>query len=234
MGFEALKEEVCAANKVVVEAGLVLLTWGNVSGADREAGVFAIKPSGVGYDDLSPDDIVVLDIETGDVVEGELRPSSDTPTHAVLYQSFPEIAGVVHTHSTHATACAQAGVEIPCMGTTHADHFYGTIPLTRQMTAEEIASAYERNTGVVIVERFVEGGLSPTEIPGVLVAGHGPFAWGKDIKTAVGNAIVLEEVARTLFLTRTLNPEARPIPRALLDKHFLRKHGPDAYYGQRH
>lgn len=232
MAFEALKQMVCAANKTVVEAGLVLLTWGNVSGADRDAAVMAIKPSGVDYDRLTSEDIVILDINTGETVEGRLRPSSDAPTHRALYQRFESVAGIVHTHSTHATSCAQAGREIPCMGTTHADHFYGAVPITRPMTPDEIASDYEWNTGIVIVERFEKGGLDPRQIPGVLVHGHGPFAWGADIESAVKNAVVLEETARTLLYTLTLNPSTQPISSALLDKHFLRKHGPDAYYGQ--
>jgi len=232
MGYDQLKTEVCQANKDIVDAGLVLLTWGNVSGVDRDAGVLAIKPSGVDYNKLRPEDIVIVSLETGETVEGDLRPSSDTPTHRVLYQSFPNTGGVVHTHSTCATSCAQANRAIPCLGTTHADHFYGTVPLTRPLTDQEIQDDYEWNTGVVIVERFKEGGLNADDIPGVLVAGHAPFAWGKSIQGAVQNAIVLEAIAQTMVVTKQLNPNIQPIPQGLLDKHFLRKHGKNAYYGQ--
>jgi L-ribulose-5-phosphate 4-epimerase len=233
MGYKALRKAVYKANLDIVKAGLVVLTWGNASGADREAGVMAIKPSGVDYDDLKPEDLVILSLETGEVVEGDLKPSSDTPTHLHLYQQFGGIGGVIHTHSTAAVAWAQAEHELPCMGTTHADHFYGAVPVTRRMSAEEIKDAYEHNTGVVIVERFRTGGIDPDQVPGVLVAGHGPFAWGRDAKKAVENAIVLEETAKMAFMTFRINPEARPIDQALLDKHFLRKHGANAYYGQK-
>jgi len=232
MAFQTLKQQVCDANVELVDAGLVVLTWGNASAADRDEGVVVIKPSGIDYDELTPDEMVIMSIETGEVLEGELRPSSDAATHLLLYQQFPTIGGVVHTHSTHATSCAQAGREIPCMGTTHADHFYGTVPVTRPLTDEEIAVEYERNTGVVIVERFRKGGLDPADVPGVLVHGHGPFAWGCGVQAAVENAIVLEEVARTFLYTVTLNPNAGPIGQRLLDKHYRRKHGPSAYYGQ--
>jgi L-ribulose-5-phosphate 4-epimerase len=232
MGFERLKEEVWQANRDLVDAGLVVHTWGNVSGADRGEGVMAIKPSGVDYNELRPEDVVVLSLETGAVVEGQLRPSSDTPSHLVLYQKFGSIGGVVHTHSTYATGWAQACREIPCLGTTHADHFFGPVPLTRQLTPEEIERDYERNTGEVIAERFSEGGLNPKEFPGVLVPCHGPFAWGEDAKAALKNAIILEQVARIALYTVGLNPEIDEIPQALLNKHYMRKHGPDAYYGQ--
>lgn len=232
MAHEALKQAVWQANLDIVAAGLVELTWGNASGVDREAGVMAIKPSGVAYESLKPEDIVVLDLETGAVLGGGLRPSSDTPTHRYLYQQFAGIAGIVHTHSRHAVSWAQAERELPCLGTTHADHFYGTIPVTRRMRKEEIEEAYEHNTGVVIAERFREGGIDPVQVPGVLVAGHGPFAWGTTPEKAVENAIVLESVARMGLYTYLLHPSAPPIDQVLLDKHFLRKHGPGAYYGQ--
>jgi len=232
MPWEQLKEEVWRANRDLVEAGLVVHTWGNVSGADSGEGVMAIKPSGVDYDELRPEDMVVVSVETGEVVDGQLRPSSDTPSHLVLYQKFGSIGGVVHTHSTYATSWAQACREIPCLGTTHADHFFGPVPLTRQLTPEEIERDYERNTGEVIVERFSEGDLNPKEFPGVLVPCHGPFAWGEDAKSALKNAIILEQVARIALYTVGLNPQIGEIPQALLNKHYMRKHGPDAYYGQ--
>ena len=232
MAYASLKEAVYQANLAIVEAGLVDLTWGNASGVDREAGVMAIKPSGVAYDRLDPDQMVVLDLESGAVVGGELKPSSDTPTHLHLYRQFETIGGVVHTHSKYAAAWAQAEREIPCFGTTHADHFYGPVPVTRRMEASEVHADYEHNTGVVIVERFRTGGLDAAQIPGVLVAGHGPFTWGLTPGEAAENAIALEAVAQMALHTVTLNAEARPIDRGLLDKHFLRKHGPSAYYGQ--
>ena len=232
MAFQSLKEQVYRANLQLVEAGLVVLTWGNVSGADHKAGVMAIKPSGVDYDGLKPEDIVVLSIDSGEKIEGALRPSSDTPSHLILYQKFDSIGGIVHTHSAYATSWAQARREIPCLGTTHADYFYGSVPLTRQLTPEEIKEAYERNTGAVIVERFVKDGLDPGQFPGVLLPNHGVFTWGKDPMAALESSIVVEEVARMGFHTLLLNPQAE-IPQALLDKHFLRKHGPGAYYGQK-
>jgi len=232
MAHETLKESVYRANLDIVEAGLVELTWGNASAVDREAGLFAIKPSGVDYDALTPDDIPLVSLDTGERVEGELKPSSDTPTHHVLYRQFPSVGGVVHTHSDVAVSWAQAERAIPCLGTTHADHFYGAIPVTRRMTDGEIQTDYEHNTGQVIVERFREGDPNPAEVPGVLVAGHGPFAWGADIEHAVENAIVLESVARKAMRTYTINPDADPLSQVLLDKHYLRKHGEDAYYGQ--
>jgi len=232
MGFEQLKEAVWQANMGLVDAGLVVHTFGNASGADRDKNVMAIKPSGVDYDNLRPEDIVILSLDSGDTVEGSLRPSSDTPTHLVLYQKIESIGGIAHTHSTHATCWAQACRGIPCLGTTHADHFFGPVPLTRQLTADEITSGYERNTGEVIVERFCESELNPREFPGVLLPGHGPFVWGADPMDALENAIILEHVARMALYTVLLNPEIGELPRSLLDKHFLRKHGPEAYYGQ--
>lgn len=232
MSFETLKQEVWRANHALASSGLVLFTWGNVSGVAREAEVMAIKPSGVAYDELSPEDIVALSLVEGEVVEGELRPSSDTPTHRLLYQHFDTIGGIVHTHSTYATSWAQANREIPCFGTTHADHAYGPVPITRQFTTEEIQSNYERNTGALIVERFMDGELSPSEIPGVLVPNHGVFAWGSDPMHALENAIVIEEVAKMGLFTIQINPQAKALSQTLLDKHFLRKHGAGAYYGQ--
>ena len=233
MAYEELRRAVWQANLDIVAAGLVELTWGNASGVDREAGIVAIKPSGVSYDRLEPADIVIVSLETGQPVEDAMRPSSDTPTHVYLYRAFPGIGGIVHTHSSHAVSWAQAEREIPCLGTTHADHFYGAIPVTRRMRREEIEEAYEHNTGVVIAERFLEGGIDPLQIPGVVVAGHGPFAWGGSPQKAVENAIVLESVARMALHTFQINPAASPIDQALLDKHFLRKHGAGAYYGQK-
>lgn len=228
--LEKLKEEVLKANLELPKRGLVTYTWGNVSGIDRASGIIAIKPSGVDYDKLTVDDIVLIDL-TGKVVEGKLKPSSDAPTHVVLYNAFPEIGGVCHTHSRWATSWAQAGMGIPPYGTTHGDYFYGEIPCTRGMTEEEIQSAYEKNTGHVIVETFK--GLNPNHIPAVLVKNHGPFTWGKDAGEAVHNAVVLEEVAMMAIQARLLNPHIGPMPQRLLDKHFLRKHGANAYYGQK-
>jgi L-ribulose-5-phosphate 4-epimerase len=216
----------------LVAAGLVVLTWGNASGIDRKAGVMAIKPSGVPYDQLKPSDIVILSLASGEKVEGTGRPSSDTPTHLHLYRSFPNIGGIVHTHSLHATSFAQAMREISCIGTTHADNFYGTIPVTRSMTPDEIAMDYELKTGKVIVECFARGNISPDRIPGVLVASHAPFTWGATPDRALENAIVMEMVARMQLNSYLLNPQMGGISLALLDKHFQRKHGPDAYYGQ--
>jgi L-ribulose-5-phosphate 4-epimerase len=233
MSYNDLKEQVYRANLALVEAGLVVLTWGNASGADRKANVMAIKPSGVAYDKLRPADIVVLSLEDGRVVDGTARPSSDTPTHLHLYQSFGSLGGVVHTHSTYGTSFAQAHRAIPCLGTTHADNFYGQIPCTRAMTAEEIQGAYELNTGKVIVECFRSGNIDPAQVPGVLVASHAPFAWGVTCDKAVENAIVLEFSAQMALQSLALNPQVPPIPQVLLDKHFLRKHGPGAYYGQK-
>ena len=230
--YEDLKARVYRANLALVEAGLVVLTWGNASGADRKAGVMAIKPSGVEYSKLTADDIVVLSIETGERVEGTRRPSSDTPTHLHLYREFKNLGGVVHTHSTSGTSFAQAHREIPCLGTTHADNFYGAIPCSREMTAAEIATDYELNTGKVIIETFRSKKIDADQVPGVVVASHAPFAWGSTPEKAVENAIVLEFAAKMAIDTFALNPNVKPIPQALLDKHFLRKHGPKAYYGQ--
>ena len=232
MGHEALKEAVWKANLDIVEAGLVVLTWGNASGLDREAGVMAIKPSGVAYDRLKPEHIVLVSLDDGGVVDGGLRPSSDTPTHLHLYRSFEGIGGIVHTHSRHAVSWAQAERDLPCLGTTHADHFYGTIPVTRRLHGHEIREAYEDHTGAVIVERFRDGGLDPARMPSILVAGHGPFTWGATVEQAVENAIALEAVAGMALDTCLLNPEAASLDQRLLDKHFRRKHGPAAYYGQ--
>ncbi len=226
--LEKLKEEVFQANLDLVKHGLVIFTWGNVSGIDREKGLVVIKPSGVSYDEMKPKDMVVLNLY-GQVVEGNLKPSSDTPTHLVLYRQFENIGGVVHTHSEWATSWAQAGKGIPAVGTTHADYFYGEIPCTRKMTKEEIEGEYELETGKVIVDRF--NGLNADSVPGVLVNNHGPFSWGKDANDAVHNAVVMEEVAKMTFRTFQLNPETT-MDQVLLDKHFLRKHGKNAYYGQ--
>lgn len=232
MGYGELKERVWKANMDLNQAGLVVFTWGNVSGADRSQAVFAIKPSGVSYESLKPDDIVVLDIETGAVIEGAMNPSSDTPTHLVLYREFGDIGGIVHTHSIHATSWAQACREIPCLGTTHADYFSGPVPLTRILSPKEIEDAYEENTGLVIVEHFRGHSLHPLRAPGVLLPHHGPFAMGKTPEKAFENAVVLEQLARMASETMAINSKARPAPRSLIDKHYNRKHGPDAYYGQ--
>jgi len=232
MAYESLKQEVCQANLDLVKSGLVVLTWGNTSAVDRKAGVMAIKPSGVPYSELTPDKIVVLSLETGKVVDGTGRPSSDTPTHLYLFQQFEALGAVVHTHSTYGTSFAQAQRDIPCLGTTHADNFYGTIPCTRPMTPTEVESEYELNTGKVIVEAFRSRNINPADVPGVLVASHAPFAWGTDSAKAVENAIVLEFSAQMALNSFALRPELQSIPKHLLDKHFLRKHGPKAYYGQ--
>ena len=233
MAYDALKESVCKVNLALVQAGLIVLTWGNASGIDRESGLVAIKPSGVPYDELTPEDIVMVSLKEGKVVEGKGRPSSDTPTHLELYREFPNIGAIVHTHSLHATAFAQACKDIPCLGTTHADHFYGTVPCTRLMSDAEIQSAYELNTGKVIVETFRTRNIDPDNIPAVLIANHGPFAWGSTPTKAFENAIVLESVAKMQLSCYQLNPAIGPISATLLDKHFLRKHGPTAYYGQK-
>jgi L-ribulose-5-phosphate 4-epimerase len=227
--LEALKEEVFRANLELNARNLVVYTWGNVSGIDREQGIIAIKPSGVAYEALRPEQLVLIDLE-GKVVEGRLKPSSDTPTHLCLYRNFTKIGGVVHTHSTMATAWAQAGKDIPCMGTTHADYFHGEIPCTRPLTREEIGGDYEFNTGVVIVERFRN--IRYEHTPAVLVAGHGPFTWGKNAAEAVYHSVVLEEVAKMGWATRQVNSAAPLLDEALLEKHFRRKHGKNAYYGQ--
>jgi L-ribulose-5-phosphate 4-epimerase len=228
--LEHLKDQVLRANLMLPEHGLVTFTWGNASGVDREQGLVAIKPSGVPYEDLDLDDMVVVDLETGRVVEGEYKPSSDTPTHLELYRAFTEIGGVVHTHSRWATIHAQAGQGISPLGTTHADYFHGEIPCTRKMTTDEIEGDYERETGLVIRETV--GTRDPTAIPAVLVHGHGPFVWGADAINAAHNAVVLEEVAFMHFHTLALARDSEPMQEALLNKHFMRKHGPDAYYGQ--
>lgn len=227
--LEQLKEKVCKANLDLVKHGLVIFTWGNVSAIDRESGLVVIKPSGVSYDNMKPSDMVVVDLD-GNVVEGDLRPSSDTPTHLVLYKAFREIGGVVHTHSTYATAWAQAGKDIPNIGTTHADYFHDAIPCTADMTKEEVQGAYELETGNVIVKRFED--INPVHTPGVLVKNHGPFSWGKDADEAVHNAVVMEQVAKMAFIAFSVNPELTMNP-LLVEKHFSRKHGPDAYYGQK-
>ncbi len=229
--YEQLKKRVYDANMELDRRGLVIYTWGNVSGADRSAGVFAIKPSGVPYSLLKPDDIVVLRIDDMARVEGGLNPSSDTPTHAALYRAFPEIGGITHTHSTFATAWAQAGVCIPCLGTTHADYFRGEVPVTRYVSREEAETAYEAETATVIIEAFA--GKNPLHTPGVLVRGHGPFTWGKDPDASVYSAVVLEEIAKMATISYSVNPSPRELPAELQDKHFCRKHGPNAYYGQR-
>lgn len=228
--LEALKETVCEANLELSRRGVVLYTWGNVSGIDRARGLVVIKPSGVTYQGMQPSDMVVVDLE-GRIVEGTLRPSSDTPTHLELYKAFPEIGGVVHTHSTHAVVFAQAGMEIPPLGTTHADYFYGAVPVSRSLTRDEVQEAYEKNTGRVIVETVKEMGKPPLAVPGVLVRNHGPFTWGKDPAEAVYHSVVLEEIAEMAWKTLQLNPSAA-LPPYVLEKHYQRKHGPRAYYGQ--
>lgn len=227
--LEELKKEVWAANLDLPKYGLVTFTWGNVSGIDREKGLFVIKPSGVEYDKLKPEDMVVMDLD-GNKVEGDLNPSSDTPTHLELYKAFPECGGIVHTHSEWATSFAQAGKPIPAFGTTHADYFYGEIPVTRLMTKEEIEGEYEKNTGTVIIETFKN--LDPVAVPGVLVNNHGPFAWGTDAHNAVHNAVVMDEVAKMALRSMQLTPGLPQISQYILDKHYLRKHGANAYYGQ--
>lgn len=227
--LKSLKHEVMIANQELQKQQLVIYTWGNVSGIDRKNNLVVIKPSGVAYEDLTPDKMVVLDL-AGNIVEGDLRPSSDTPTHLELYRNFTEIGGVVHTHSKWATIWAQACQEIPCKGTTHADYFYGDIPCTRYLTREEVEHDYELNTGRVIVEHFEK--IKYQEMPACLVAEHGPFTWGKDAHEAVHNSVVLEQVAHMALMTKQLAGHNRPINKHLLDKHYLRKHGPDAYYGQ--
>lgn len=230
--LDRLRRDVLEANLAIVRAGLVRLTFGNVSGVDRAAGVLAIKPSGVPYDELTADAMVVVDLEHGTVVDGTSRPSSDTPTHLVLYRAFPGIGGVVHTHSPYATAWAQAGRAVPCFGTTHADHFSGPVPVTRPLAAEETGDRYEERTGEVIVETFAQLGVDPLERPAALVASHGPFVWGSDAHDAVENAVALETVAETALRTEQLRPGTPEIAPHLLDRHFRRKHGPGAYYGQ--
>jgi L-ribulose-5-phosphate 4-epimerase len=227
--IEELKEEVFRANLDLVKYDLVTLTWGNVSGIDRQKGVIVIKPSGINYQSMKSEDMVVLELN-GKVIEGELKPSSDTPTHLELYKAFPNIGGITHSHSLYATMFAQASQEIPCFGTTHADHFYGPVPVTRVLMEDEVANEYELNTGKLIVGRFEK--LDPVSTPAVLVAGHGPFTWGETATDSVENNLVLEKVAQMALGTMQLNPAIKPIPDYLKEKHYLRKHGPDAYYGQ--
>ncbi|MBR0247030.1 MAG: L-ribulose-5-phosphate 4-epimerase [Bacteroidales bacterium] len=230
--LEELKEKVCKANLDLVKHGLVIFTWGNVSAIDRQSGLVVIKPSGVSYDNMKPSDMVVVDLD-GKVVEGELNPSSDTPTHVELYKAFPNIGGVVHTHSTYATAFAQAGKDIPNIGTTHADYFYQDIPCTRDMTEAEVKGAYELETGKVIVDEFLNRRkINPDHTPGVLVKNHGPFSWGKDADNAVYNAKVMEQCAEMAFVAFSVNPGLTMNP-LLIEKHYQRKHGPNAYYGQK-
>lgn len=231
--LEALKKAVCEANLELVQKGLVLHTFGNASGIDRAGGLVVIKPSGVDYAHLRPADMVVVALDSGQVVEGRLRPSSDTPTHLVLYRAFSAIGGIVHTHSLYATAWAQAQLDLPCLGTTQADYWHGPVPCTRLLSYREIRGDYETNTGQVIVETFLRRRLDPMHYPAVLVASHGPFTWGVDVRQAVEHAVVLEFVARLASETLRLNPKTPAVSDSLLDKHFLRKHGPQAYYGQR-
>lgn len=229
MLLAALREQVLEANLELVRRGLVLYTFGNVSGISRKDGLVAIKPSGVPYDDLTPEHMVISDLQ-GKIVDGDFRPSSDLPTHVELYRNFPNIGGVAHTHSEFATSWAQAQRPIPCLGTTHADYFYGPVPVTAELSAEEIANEYERNTGTAICRAFAN--LDPDAIPAVLVAGHAPFCWGKDAHEATHNAVVVEYVAKMAYRSLGINPGAKPLPAELHDKHFLRKHGKTAYYGQ--
>ena len=233
MNFNSLKDETCSGNLELVKHGLVKLTWGNLSVVDESGDYFAIKPSGVSYDKLTAKDIVILDFQ-GNIVEGDYRPSSDTPTHLLLLKEWKELGvrAMVHTHSTMATAFAQAGNEIPCFGTTHADHFNGSTPLTRILTEEEVNAAYEENTGKVILETFNQRKLNPIEFPGVLVRGHAPFTWGSTPSSAVANSVALEEIANMALATTSINPNAQTLPAYVLKKHFDRKHGKNAYYGQ--
>lgn len=229
--LENLKRQVYEANMELPRYGLVTFTWGNVSAIDRESGLFVIKPSGVDYEKLTPEDMVVMDLN-GNKVEGKYKPSSDTATHLEIYKAFPEVGGVVHTHSSYATSWAQAGIGIPCYGTTHADYMYGEIPCVRCLTKEEIDGAYEENTGHLIVNEFRRMNIDPMAMPAVLCKNHGPFAWGKDANEAVHNAVVLEEVAKMAYRARMINPQVKPAPQELQDKHYYRKHGENAYYGQ--
>ena len=226
-----MKKRVCDANLDLVAKGVVIYTWGNVSEIDRETNLVVIKPSGVDYANMTPEDMVVVELETGKVVEGKWKPSSDTPTHLELYKAFPAMGGITHTHSTHAVSFAQAGMGIPALGTTHADYFYGDIPCTRSLTKEEVYEAYEANTGKVIIETIKEKGYDPMSIPGIIVKNHGPFTWGKNGAESVYNAVVMEKVAEMDINTLALNP-ASAMPQYILDKHYMRKHGPNAYYGQ--
>lgn len=230
--LEQLKKSVCDANLELVHRGVVIYTWGNVSGISEDRKHMVIKPSGVSYDGMKPEDMVVVDIASGDVVEGDYRPSSDTPTHLELYRAFPDIKGIVHTRSVNAVAFAQAGLDIPALGTTHADYFYGDIPCTRELSKEEVEDAYEVNTGKVIIEEVNKRGYDPMAIPGIVVKNHGPFAWGTSPANAVYNAVVMEYVAEMDLKTLLLNPKAE-MKQYVLDKHYYRKHGPNAYYGQK-
>ena len=229
--LEELKKKVYEANILLPKYNLVTFTWGNVSEIDRESGLFVIKPSGVDYETMTPDDMVVMNLE-GNKVEGRLNPSSDTPTHVEIYKAFKDVGGVVHTHSSYATSWAQAGRGIPCYGTTHADYFYGEIPCVRCLTKDEIESAYEQNTGLLIVSEFEKMGKDPVAVPAVLCKNHGVFTWGKDAHEAVHNAVVTEEVAKMAYRCEVINPEVKPAPQELQDKHYYRKHGANAYYGQ--
>lgn len=230
--LEELKKQVWEANLELVRRGVVIYTWGNVSGIDREKGIVAIKPSGIDYDGMKPEDMVLVDLVTGETIEGEYRPSSDTPTHLEVYRSFPSIGGITHTHSINAVAFAQAGLDIPALGTTHADYFYGSIPCTKELSQEEVEAAYEVNTGKVIVDCIRNRGIDPMAIPGVVVRNHGPFAWGKDAAASVYHAVVMDVVAEMNLKTLILNPKVS-MAQYILDKHYMRKHGPNAYYGQR-
>ena len=230
--LEELKKKVYEANILLPKYGLVTFTWGNVSAIDRESGFFVIKPSGVDYETMTPDDMVVMDLN-GNKVEGKLNPSSDTPTHVEIYKAFKEVGGVVHTHSSYATSWAQAGRSIPCYGTTHADYFYGEIPCVRCLNKDEIETAYEENTGHLIVNEFERMGKDPVAVPAVLCKNHGVFSWGKDAHEAVHNAVVTEEVAKMAYRCEVINPEVKPAPQELQDKHYFRKHGANAYYGQK-
>ena len=229
--LEELKQKVYEANMELPRRGLITYTWGNVSGIDREKGLFVIKPSGVEYDVLKPEDMVVIDLD-GKKVEGDMNPSSDTATHVVLYNRFPNIGGVVHTHSSWATSCAQAGRDIPCYGTTHADYLYGSVPCVRNLTKEEIDEVYEKNTGILIADEYEKRGMDYVATPAVLCKNHGPFTWGKNAHEAVHNAVVLEEVAKMAARCEMINPQNKPAPQELQDKHYYRKHGANAYYGQ--
>ena len=229
--LQELKRQVYEANMLLPKYGLVTFTWGNVSAIDRESGLFVIKPSGVEYESMKPEDMVVMDLN-GNRVEGKLRPSSDMPTHLELYKAFPEIGGIVHTHSSYATSWAQAGRSIPCYGTTHADYIYGEVPCVRCLPKEEIDEAYETNTGKLIVSEFKRSKKEIMTVPAVLCKNHGPFTWGKDAKDAVHNAVVLEEVAKMAYRTESINSKVEPAPQELQDKHYYRKHGAGAYYGQ--
>ena len=229
--LEELKQRVYEANMQLPVHGLVTFTWGNVSEIDRETGYFAIKPSGVPYEKLKPEDMVIMDLN-GNKIEGKYNPSSDTPTHIELYKAFPEIGGIVHTHSSYATSWAQAGRSIPCYGTTHADYIYGAVPCVRNLTKQEIDEAYEENTGILIADHFEKENLDYNAVPAVLCKNHGPFTWGKDGHEAVHNAVVLEEVAKMASRCELINPQVKPAPQDLQDKHYFRKHGANAYYGQ--